>query len=153
MLFTIRLHWWVKLKLVVLFSGGLFVITAGVLRCVLILTVSLSTYYAYAEWDSIWPSRRVPPAHSELGPGRSVRHSLLLLLATPQWSTRCSAIRLVTLACVSTLGIDLTITQQISSHLGIPRTKAKTGGEEFRHPLWILSEIGLHTINNEQMMK
>ncbi|CAG7951885.1 unnamed protein product [Penicillium salamii] len=40
MLFKARLKWREKLELVILFSGGLFVMMAGILRCVLILTVS-----------------------------------------------------------------------------------------------------------------
>lgn len=40
MLFKARLHWREKLELAVLFSGGLFVMMAGILRCVLIVTVS-----------------------------------------------------------------------------------------------------------------
>lgn len=39
MLFKARLRWREKLELLVLFSGGLFVMMAGILRCVLILTV------------------------------------------------------------------------------------------------------------------
>lgn len=39
MLFRARLRWQEKLELLVLFSGGLFVMMAGILRCVLILTV------------------------------------------------------------------------------------------------------------------
>jgi hypothetical protein len=39
MLFKARLHWREKLELLVLFSGGLFVMMAGILRCVLIVTV------------------------------------------------------------------------------------------------------------------
>lgn len=42
MLFKARLRWREKLELLVLFSGGLFVMMAGILRCVLILTVSES---------------------------------------------------------------------------------------------------------------
>lgn len=40
MLVKARLKWREKLELLVLFSGGLFVMMAGILRCVLILTVS-----------------------------------------------------------------------------------------------------------------
>jgi hypothetical protein len=40
MLFRARLRWREKLELLILFSGGLFVMMAGILRCVLILTVS-----------------------------------------------------------------------------------------------------------------
>jgi hypothetical protein len=40
MLFKARLKWQEKLELLVLFSGGLFVMMAGILRCVLILTVT-----------------------------------------------------------------------------------------------------------------
>lgn len=41
MLLQARLRWREKLELAILFSGGLFVMMAGILRCVLILTVSL----------------------------------------------------------------------------------------------------------------
>lgn len=47
MLFKARLHWREKLELLVLFSGGLFVMMAGILRCVLILTVSLNYWQDY----------------------------------------------------------------------------------------------------------
>jgi hypothetical protein len=40
MLVKARLKWREKLELLILFSGGLFVMMAGILRCVLILTVS-----------------------------------------------------------------------------------------------------------------
>lgn len=39
MLFKARLGWRQKVELMVLFSGGLFVMMCGILRCVLILTV------------------------------------------------------------------------------------------------------------------
>lgn len=41
MLLKARLHWREKLELLILFSGGLFVMMAGILRCVLILTVGI----------------------------------------------------------------------------------------------------------------
>ena len=40
MLFKARLPWREKLELLVLFSGGLFVMMAGILRCILIVTVT-----------------------------------------------------------------------------------------------------------------
>lgn len=40
-----RLKWREKLELLILFSGGLFVMMAGILRCVLILTVSYTEIY------------------------------------------------------------------------------------------------------------
>lgn len=46
MLFRARLHWREKLELLVLFSGGLFVMMAGILRCVLIVTVSLAARFS-----------------------------------------------------------------------------------------------------------
>jgi hypothetical protein len=42
MLFKARLPWREKLELFILFSGGIFVMAAGILRCVLIVTVRLS---------------------------------------------------------------------------------------------------------------
>lgn len=48
MLFKARLRWREKIELLILFSGGLFVMMAGILRCVLILTVSL-TYAPLAD--------------------------------------------------------------------------------------------------------
>ena len=42
MLFKARLRWREKLELLILFSGGIFVMMAGILRCVLILTVCIS---------------------------------------------------------------------------------------------------------------
>lgn len=43
MLWKARLPWWEKFELVILFSGGFFVMAAGILRCVLIVTVSPSS--------------------------------------------------------------------------------------------------------------
>lgn len=45
MLVKARLRWREKLELLILFSGGLFVMMAGILRCVLILTVSCIASY------------------------------------------------------------------------------------------------------------
>lgn len=45
MLFKARLPWREKLELFILFSGGIFVMAAGILRCVLIVTVSLFSQY------------------------------------------------------------------------------------------------------------
>ena len=45
MLVKARLKWREKLDLLILFSGGLFVMMAGILRCVLILTVSCIESY------------------------------------------------------------------------------------------------------------
>lgn len=39
LLFKARLPWREKLELLILFSGGLFVMMAGILRCILIVTV------------------------------------------------------------------------------------------------------------------
>lgn len=50
MLFKARLRWREKLELLVLFSGGLFVMMAGILRCVLILTVR-TPFHPHSDFD------------------------------------------------------------------------------------------------------
>ncbi|KAF3399966.1 hypothetical protein F1880_007996 [Penicillium rolfsii] len=50
MLFKARLHWREKLELLVLFSGGLFVMMAGILRCVLILTAGANGAQQAGSW-------------------------------------------------------------------------------------------------------
>lgn len=47
MLFSVRLPIVKKFGLIALFSGGIFVMTAGTLRCVLILTVGLPVVLMY----------------------------------------------------------------------------------------------------------
>lgn len=44
MLFKARLPWREKCELLILFSGGIFVMAAGILRCVLILTVPIPPF-------------------------------------------------------------------------------------------------------------
>lgn len=53
MLVKARLKWREKLELLVLFSGGLFVMMAGILRCVLILTVSRIESYLMKQQNLI----------------------------------------------------------------------------------------------------
>ncbi|KAJ5560456.1 hypothetical protein N7513_002855 [Penicillium frequentans] len=50
MLFKARLHWREKLELLVLFSGGLFVMMCGILRCVLILTAGANGAEQAGSW-------------------------------------------------------------------------------------------------------
>ncbi|KAJ5203636.1 uncharacterized protein N7498_004515 [Penicillium cinerascens] len=50
MLFKARLRWREKLELLVLFSGGLFVMMAGILRCVLILTAGANGAEQAGSW-------------------------------------------------------------------------------------------------------
>ncbi|CAG8918450.1 unnamed protein product [Penicillium salamii] len=50
MLFKARLKWREKLELVILFSGGLFVMMAGILRCVLILTAGANGAQQAGSW-------------------------------------------------------------------------------------------------------
>ncbi|KAJ5110248.1 hypothetical protein N7532_002893 [Penicillium argentinense] len=50
MLFKARLRWREKLELLVLFSGGLFVMMAGILRCVLILTAGANGAQQAGSW-------------------------------------------------------------------------------------------------------
>ncbi|CEJ59801.1 hypothetical protein PMG11_08405 [Penicillium brasilianum] len=50
MLLKARLHWREKLELLVLFSGGLFVMMAGILRCVLILTAGANGAQQAGSW-------------------------------------------------------------------------------------------------------
>ncbi|KAB8210705.1 hypothetical protein BDV34DRAFT_220379 [Aspergillus parasiticus] len=56
MLFKARLPWREKLELLVLFSGGIFVMAAGILRCVLIVTVRLPSPTL-----SLTPRPQIPP--------------------------------------------------------------------------------------------
>ncbi|KAJ6113234.1 hypothetical protein N7523_006551 [Penicillium sp. IBT 18751x] len=50
MLFKARLQWREKLELLILFSGGLFVMMAGILRCVLILTAGANGAEQAGSW-------------------------------------------------------------------------------------------------------
>ncbi|KAJ5101149.1 hypothetical protein N7456_007201 [Penicillium angulare] len=50
MLFKARLPWREKLELVILFSGGLFVMMCGILRCVLILTAGANGAEQAGSW-------------------------------------------------------------------------------------------------------
>ncbi|OQE17960.1 hypothetical protein PENSTE_c019G01649 [Penicillium steckii] len=50
MLFKARLRWREKLELLILFSGGLFVMMAGILRCVLILTAGANGAQQAGSW-------------------------------------------------------------------------------------------------------
>ncbi|KAJ5887408.1 hypothetical protein N7495_007449 [Penicillium taxi] len=50
MLFRARLRWREKLELLVLFSGGLFVMMAGILRCMLILTAGANGAEQAGSW-------------------------------------------------------------------------------------------------------
>lgn len=50
MLFKARLPWREKCELLVLFSGGIFVMAAGILRCVLIVTVRPPSHYPPAQY-------------------------------------------------------------------------------------------------------
>ncbi|EPS28373.1 hypothetical protein POX_f07459 [Penicillium oxalicum] len=50
MLFKARIHWREKLELLILFSGGIFVMMAGILRCVLILTAGTNGAQQAGSW-------------------------------------------------------------------------------------------------------
>ncbi|KAH1978961.1 hypothetical protein KXW88_007481 [Aspergillus fumigatus] len=50
MLFKARLPWREKLELFILFSGGIFVMTAGILRCVLIVTAGANGASQAGSW-------------------------------------------------------------------------------------------------------
>ncbi|KAE8145823.1 hypothetical protein BDV25DRAFT_144306 [Aspergillus avenaceus] len=50
MLFKARLPWHEKLELLILFSGGFFVMAAGILRCVLIVTAGLNGASQAGSW-------------------------------------------------------------------------------------------------------
>jgi hypothetical protein len=87
MLLKARLHWREKLELLVLFSGGLFVMMAGILRCVLILTVSphlSSPSGDYCALSDTIISRLVPMVPSKPVAGLVVKPSSLLLLVMCQ---------------------------------------------------------------------
>ncbi|KAJ5542763.1 hypothetical protein N7535_005187 [Penicillium sp. DV-2018c] len=51
LLYKARLKWQEKLELLVLFSGGLFVMMAGILRCVLILTAGANGAQQAGSWS------------------------------------------------------------------------------------------------------
>lgn len=50
MLFKARLPWWEKCELLILFSGGFFVMAAGILRCVLIITAGANGAQQAGSW-------------------------------------------------------------------------------------------------------
>lgn len=87
MLLKARLHWREKLELLVLFSGGLFVMMAGILRCVLILTVSHHPFSPSGDYSALSDTmifRLVPMAPSKPVAGLVVKPSSLLLLVMCQ---------------------------------------------------------------------
>jgi hypothetical protein len=77
MLFKARLRWREKLELLVLFSGGLFVMMAGILRCVLILTVSTDAPFNLISDLISDPSRLVQMVLNKLAAGHVARPSSL----------------------------------------------------------------------------
>lgn len=77
MLFKARLRWREKLELLVLFSGGLFVMMAGILRCVLILTVSIDAPFNLISDLISDSSRLVQMVLNKLAAGHVARPSSL----------------------------------------------------------------------------
>jgi hypothetical protein len=80
MLFKARLPWREKLELFVLFSGGIFVMAAGILRCVLIVTVSLLPQFYDLAKNAVRPAQTVPPRPAA---GPAARRSSPSSSATP----------------------------------------------------------------------
>ena len=86
MLFKARLQWREKLELLVLFSGGLFVMMAGILRCVLILTVSKSSSPSNRDLDT--NSNTVRPRLVQMVPNKPAAGPVEKLLSL--WSLAMS---------------------------------------------------------------
>ncbi|KAJ5141562.1 hypothetical protein N7526_002557 [Penicillium atrosanguineum] len=128
MLFKARLQWREKLELLVLFSGGLFVMMAGILRCVLILTAGANG----AEQAGSWACREtfvavlignIPMIYPLL---RGIPHRVGLYIATKSGSQ----------------------SYPLSDGDGSGYHKRK----KFLHPLSLPADTQWNTVSDEQMI-
>ncbi|CRL29225.1 unnamed protein product [Penicillium camemberti] len=131
MLVKARLKWREKLELLVLFSGGLFVMMAGILRCVLILTAGANG----AQQAGSWACRETFVA--------VVIGNIPMIYPLVRRFTRRA-------------GLYISSRGGSESYPGYHLSEADTGGysrrKKFRHPLSIPGDTQWNTISDEQMI-
>ncbi|KAJ5607606.1 hypothetical protein N7537_004225 [Penicillium hordei] len=133
MLVKARLKWREKLELLILFSGGLFVMMAGILRCVLILTAGANG----AQQAGSWACRETFVA--------VVIGNIPMIYPLVRRFTKRA-------------GLYISSKGGSESYPGYPLSDADTGGggysrrKKFRHPLSIPADTQWNTISDEQMI-
>ncbi|KAJ6087979.1 hypothetical protein N7467_006893 [Penicillium canescens] len=133
MLFKARLRWREKLELLILFSGGLFVMMAGILRCVLILTAGANG----AQQAGSWACRETFVA--------VIIGNVPMIYPLFRRAARRA-------------GLYITSRNGSQSYPAYPLSDGDTGGgayakrKKFRHPLSIPGDTQWNTISDEQMI-
>ncbi|KAJ5171008.1 uncharacterized protein N7500_003791 [Penicillium coprophilum] len=131
LLLKARLQWREKLELLILFSGGLFVMMAGILRCVLILTAGANG----AQQAGSWACRETFVA--------VVIGNIPMIYPLMRRFTKRA-------------GLYISSRGGSQSYPGYPLSDADTGGyakrKKFRHPLSIPGDTQWNTISDEQMI-
>ncbi|KAJ5092648.1 hypothetical protein NUU61_007518 [Penicillium alfredii] len=133
MLFKARLRWREKLELLILFSGGLFVMMAGVLRCVLILTAGANG----AQQAGSWACRETFVA--------VVIGNAPMIYPLFRRAARRAGLYLTTKAGSQSYPAYPLSDNDTSNH-GYPKRK------KFRHPLSIPADTQWNTTSDEQMI-
>ncbi|CAI7646505.1 unnamed protein product [Penicillium palitans] len=131
MLVKARLKWREKLELLVLFSGGLFVMMAGILRCVLILTAGANGAQQAGSW-----------ACRETFVAVVIGNIPMIYPLVRRFTMRA--------------GLYISSRGGSESYPGYHLSEADTGGysrrKKFRHPLSIPGDTQWNTISDEQMI-
>ncbi|KAJ5965013.1 uncharacterized protein N7479_004889 [Penicillium vulpinum] len=131
MLVKARLKWREKLELLILFSGGLFVMMAGILRCVLILTAGANGAQQAGSW-----------ACRETFVAVIIGNTPMIYPLIRRFTRRA--------------GIYITSRGGSQSYPGYPLSDADTGGysrrKKYRHPLSIPGDTQWNTMSDEQMI-
>ncbi|KAJ5824769.1 hypothetical protein N7447_007109 [Penicillium robsamsonii] len=131
MLFKARLRWREKLELLILFSGGLFVMMAGILRCVLILTAGANGAQQAGSW-----------ACRETFVAVIIGNIPMIYPLIRRFTKRA--------------GLYISSRGGSQSYPGYPLSDADTGGyarrKKFRHPLSIPGDTQWNTMSDEQMI-
>ncbi|KAJ5787858.1 hypothetical protein N7457_002848 [Penicillium paradoxum] len=133
MLVRARLKWREKLELLILFSGGLFVMMAGILRCVLILTAGANG----AQQAGSWACRETFVA--------VVIGNIPMIYPLVRRVTRRA-------------GLYISTKSSTENYAGYQLSEGDTGGggdsrrKKFRHPLSIPGDTQWNTISDEQMI-
>ncbi|KAJ5365552.1 hypothetical protein N7517_008438 [Penicillium concentricum] len=133
LLLKARLKWREKLELLILFSGGLFVMMAGILRCVLILTAGANGAQQAGSW-----------ACRETFVAVIIGNTPMIYPLIRRFTRRA--------------GLYISSRGGSQSYPGYPLSDADTGGggyarrKKFRHPLSIPGDTQWNTISDEQMI-
>ncbi|CAI7594279.1 unnamed protein product [Penicillium glandicola] len=133
MLVKARLKWQEKLELLILFSGGLFVMMAGILRCVLILTAGANGAQQAGSW-----------ACRETFVAVVIGNVPMIYPLIRRFTKRA--------------GLYISSRGGSQSYPGYPLSDADTGGgghsrrKRFRHPLSIPGDTQWNTMSDEQMI-